>query len=697
VLFYQQYRTKEQLLRTLELYEEQGRQEIIKGNLDNAAVYLSEAYAQGRDSLALKYMLSVALAKVENRPPITLTGHTGLVTMAIFSPDDKLIASASADKTAKIWQAIDGKELFTLKGHLDLVVTVQFSPSGNLVVTSSLDKTAKIWKASDGSLVATLSGHTEALQDAIFSPDGKQIVTISHDKTAKVWDSSTGNLMNTLAGHEKSIYSVTYSKDSKLIITASADKTAKIWDSKTGELKTTLSGHKGSITSLALSQDNKLLVTGSVDKTAKIWQVLEGKLLYTLTNHKEAITSVKFDVDGKTILTTSKDTTACLWNSETGSLLSSLPGHLFDIGKGEFSPDGKLVLTVAYDNTARIWERSSSKFLVTLTAKPPNSTSLFSSEASLSSGAFSSDGKKILIGSFDSTLRIWSLLPETRSSKEISLIVKEKIPIDLKEGRLVPREQKTKDSQEKQMTLPKNITNENTFIELLDNDVKIEMVKIEGGSFEMGSPLDEKGHNANETLHKVTVSPFYIGKYEVTQAQWNMVASLPMVNNFLIAHPSCFSWDNNLPVEQVTWVDAVEFCARLSKFTGKTYRLPTEAEWEYAARAGSKSPHAGNLDEMAWYKGTIPTTTTLPVGQKKPNAWGLCDTHGNIFEWCSDWYGTYPKESVVDPKGPNLGDSRILRGGNWSSATEQCRSAFRYYDSPGIRNLGIGFRLAMNK
>lgn len=699
ILFYQRQRTQQQLLRTLELYEEQGRQEIIKGNLDNAAVYLSEAYSQGRDSLALKYMLSVALAKVENRPPITLEGHTGTVTRVVFSQDDQLVVSASTDKTAKIWKAIDGKELFTLKGHLDTVITAQFSPDGNLVLTSSLDKTAKIWKVSDGSLVATLSGHTEALQDAIFSPDGKQIVTISHDKTAKIWDAATGNLINTLVSHEKGIYSVIYSKDSKLIVTTSADKTIKIWDSKSGELKTTLSGHNGSITSLALSLDNKLLATGSIDKTAKVWQVPEGKLLHTLTNHKEAVTSVSFDMDGKTILTTSKDRTACLWDSETGSLLSSLPEHLYDIEKGDFSPDGKLVLTIAYDNTARIWERTTGKFLVTLSVKPASLASpIFSNEASLSGGMFSSDGKRVVIGSVDKTVRIWSLLPETRSPKEVYLLVKEKIPIDLKEGRLVPREQKAKDSQEKQVTPPKNITNENTFTELLDNEVKIEMVKIEGGSFEMGSPIDEKGRNANEALlHKVTISPFYMGKYEVTQAQWSIVASLPMVNTLLIARPSCFSWDDNLPVEQVNWEEAVEFCARLSKFTGKTYRLPTEAEWEYAARAGSKGPHAGNLDEMAWYRGNFKATTTHPVGQKKPNAWGLCDMYGNVLEWCNDWYEEPPTLVAVDPKGPNSGLDRVLRGGDFGSIPERCRSAFRYPQSPPTHNLTVGFRLAANK
>ncbi len=685
VLFYQRQQTQEQLLHTLELYEEQGRQEIIKGNLENAAVYLSEAYLKGRTSLALRYMLSVALAKVENHPPIDLNGHTAGVIMAVFSPDNQLVASVSSDKMAKIWKVSDGKELFTLKGHEDTVITVQFSPDGKLVVTSSLDKTAKIWKVSDGSLVATLEGHTDSLTAAIFSPDGKQIITISYDKTAKIWEAATGKLINTLAGHEGAIYAVSYSKDGNLIATTSADKTIKLWDSSNGQLKTTLIGHQAGVLNLAFSPDNKLLVTGSADNTAKVWQVPEGKLLYTLVKHKEPITSVQFNVDGKTILTTSKDS-AYLWDSQTGNLITSLLGHESEIGKGEFSPDGKLILTSAYknDNTAKIWETTTGKSLVTLSGQAD----------SLSSGVFSSDGKKVLIASLDKTIRILDLFLETRSPQEVSWIVKEKVPIDLIEGRLVPRNQPANIEQaktEEVNTTTLNPSNENTIIEVLNSSVKIEMVKIEGGSFEMGSPLDEKNRGGNEVPHKVTVAPFYIGKYEVTQEQWNVVANLPMINTILLAHPSYFKGDT-LPVEQVNWEEATEFCRRLSKFTGKTYRLPSEAEWEYACRAGSKGPYAGDLDEMAWYSKNA-DMKTHPVGTKKPNAWGLYDMHGNVMEWCSGWYVDDLTVDISKDPAPMWG--RVFRGGSFGMGVAKSRSALRTgADSSGYGS-NMGLRLAM--
>ncbi|MFY9226274.1 MAG: serine/threonine-protein kinase, partial [Blastocatellia bacterium] len=461
ILFYQRQLTQQQLLRTLELYEEQSRQEINKGNLDNAIVYLGEAYTQGLDSLALKYMLAVILAKIENHNPIALNGHTAAVKLAAFSPDDQLVVSASVDQTARIWRVSDAKELFILKGHQNTVITAQFSLDGKFIVTSSLDKTAKIWKVSDGSLVATLSGHTESLQDAIFSSDGKQIVTISYDKTAKIWDSATGKLINTLTGHKNSIYAVNYSKDSKLIATASADKTVRIWDSSNGKLLTTLTGHQASVISLAFSTDNKLLITGSIDKTAKVWQVLEGKLLYTLVKHKDAITDVEFNVDGKTILTTSKDKTACLWDGETGNLISSLLGHQADIEKGEFSPDGNLIITSSQDSSIRLWERATGKFLAILSTP----------EDKLIRGVFSGNGEKVLTTSLGKTIRIWSLLPETRSPKEVALIIKEKVPVELKDGKLISKGLKTDNEVkiEKQNTSIETTLDKNIIVEILDN------------------------------------------------------------------------------------------------------------------------------------------------------------------------------------------------------------------------------------
>jgi formylglycine-generating enzyme required for sulfatase activity len=232
-----------------------------------------------------------------------------------------------------------------------------------------------------------------------------------------------------------------------------------------------------------------------------------------------------------------------------------------------------------------------------------------------------------------------------------------------------------------------------SFTEDLGNDVKVEMVKLSGGTFLMGSP-SKVGWENEHPQHSVTISPFYIGKYEVTQAQWKAVMGK---NN----NPSNFKGDN-LPVEMVSWNDAVEFCKKLSERTGRTYRLPTEAEWEYAARAGSTGPYSfgddfNRLGDYAWFGGNS-GSKTHPVGQKKSNDWGLYDMHGNVWEWVQDWHDDgYYRQSVnsVDPQGPSSGATRGLRGDAWGDGTYHTwRTSHRSNDLPSVRGSNYGFRLA---
>lgn len=692
ILFYQEYQTKAQLRQTLELYEEQGRQEILKGNFEGAAVYLSEAYGKGDDKFSLRMMLGVALSKPISQtlkspttdPDANSDENTdaGLITTASFSPDDQFIVTSSTDKTARLWRAKDGTEQVVLKGHEASVGSASFSPDGRFIVTSSTDKTARIWKV-DGTLVATLNGHTDALSAALFSPNGKQIVTASYDQVANIWNAATGKLESRLAGHQGAIYAVCFSKDGKQIATASADKTVKIWDSSTGKLTMTLTGHQAGILSLDFSNDGKLLVTGSLDKTAKIWQLNSGKEIATLAEHKGGVGIVSFNPQGDLILTIGGDDKARLWYAATGQLKTRLLGHQADISSGKFSSNGKLIVTGGYDRTVRVWDSSNGKLLVLL---KNNQMGL------VGNIAISRNGEQVvsLSDSRESNADLWRLgAEEHRSPDDIVSLVKAKIPFYLEDGRLI-----AKDTPESSKEVVAKETEEAEESEAIWKDLglaRIDMISIPGGTFAMGSPLEEIGRQSNELLHPVTLSPFYIGKYEITQRQWRKVSSLPAINIKLNPNPSSFKGDN-LPVEQVSWDDAVEFCARLSKATGKEYRLPTEAEWEYAARAGSKSSYAGELDEMAWYDKTSEQKTHT-VGEKKPNDWGLYDMSGNIWEWCSDWYEAYSNEVTTDPKGASSGSYRVLRGGSWSETAFKCRAAHRYGDSPDSRLNTIGFRV----
>ncbi len=220
-----------------------------------------------------------------------------------------------------------------------------------------------------------------------------------------------------------------------------------------------------------------------------------------------------------------------------------------------------------------------------------------------------------------------------------------------------------------------------------------EMVFVQGGSFIMGATSEQK-HDAKSDEspeHLVFVGDFYIGKYEVTQAQWKAVMG---------GNPSNFKGDNR-PVEQVSWDDVQEFIRKLNAQTGKTFRLPTEAEWEYAARGGSKSQgykYAGSnaLGNVAWYTDNS-GSRTHPVGTKQPNELGLYDMSGNVWEWCSDWYGSsyYGSSPSSNPRGPSLGSGRVLRGGGWFNLSRYCRVSYRGSISPGSRSYNIGFRLVL--
>jgi formylglycine-generating enzyme required for sulfatase activity len=217
------------------------------------------------------------------------------------------------------------------------------------------------------------------------------------------------------------------------------------------------------------------------------------------------------------------------------------------------------------------------------------------------------------------------------------------------------------------------------------------MVRVSGGTFTMGCTSEQGGDcDSDESpTHQVTLSGYEMGKYEVTQAEWRAVMG---------TNPSNFSGCDACPVEQVSWNDIQEFLRKLNGMTNGGYRLPTEAEWEYAARGGSSSrgyKYAGgnDLSRVAWYDDNS-GNKTHPVGQKQANELGLYDMSGNVWEWCSDWKGTYPSGSQTNPKGPSSGAYRVFRGGSWINDARRCRVSYRNSYDPTFRGHNLGFRLA---
>jgi formylglycine-generating enzyme required for sulfatase activity len=254
------------------------------------------------------------------------------------------------------------------------------------------------------------------------------------------------------------------------------------------------------------------------------------------------------------------------------------------------------------------------------------------------------------------------------------------------------------------------------FIEDLGNGVQLEMVLVKGDVFTMGAPETEEGSSNNERpQHEVTIQTFFMGKYPVTQAQWKAVAALPQVNIELDADPSQFKGDKR-PVERVSWYDAVEFCDRLSSHTKRQYRLPSEAEWEYACRAGTTTPfHFGETittdlanyrgtdnEEYEWSgsygrgpKGIYREETTIVGSFGVANVFGLYDMHGNVWEWCADhWHENY-EGATTDGSAwlDNDNKPRLLRGGSWNNNPVSCRCAYRSYFNPDLNYNDIGFRV----
>ena len=228
---------------------------------------------------------------------------------------------------------------------------------------------------------------------------------------------------------------------------------------------------------------------------------------------------------------------------------------------------------------------------------------------------------------------------------------------------------------------------ENAKREYTVNGVKFKMVEVQGGRFNMGGTCEQlTAEDAEFPIHVVTLDNYMIGETEVTQELWTAVMG---------ENPSGFQGEANLPVERVMWIECKTFVDSLTTLTGVKFRLPTEAEWEFAARGGLNThfyQYSGsdNLDDVAWHAGDC----THPVAQLQPNELGIYDMSGNVFEWCQDWYGDYDMMPIVSPTGPEDGENRVRRGGSWGGTPNGMRVSFRRYELENIRYHYIGLRLA---
>ena len=329
---------------------------------------------------------------------LTLSGATGQTLSAVFSPDGSMVAAASLDGRARLFDATSGDLRATLEGHTDEVYSVAFSPDSRRLVTASADRTARVWDTATGAGTAVLDGHADVVYEASFSADGSRVVTASADGTARVWDAATGGQVATLSGHREAVYSAVFSPDGTLVATGGQDDTVMVWDPTTGNVVYMLQGHTADVQTVAFSPDGTLLVSAGDDGTVIVWDVASGTPLHTLSGHMGKVWMAVFSPDGTLVLSGGMDGSVRLWRVDDGSPMDIDKAHIADVYGVAFNPDGSRYVAASLDGTASVWGVASHALLATLDG---GAGMVFTAQ-------FDPSGTRIVTSGADGVARVWA-------------------------------------------------------------------------------------------------------------------------------------------------------------------------------------------------------------------------------------------------------------------------------------------------
>ncbi|MEM7712901.1 MAG: AAA-like domain-containing protein, partial [Cyanobacteria bacterium P01_A01_bin.68] len=342
-------------------------------------------------------------------------GHNSVIMAVSFSPDGKIIASASFDKTIKLWQVSTGKLITTLEGHQERLWSLRFSPDGKTLASSSYDSTIKLWNVADGTLKKTIFGHNKTqVRSVDFSPDGKLLASSDSRGWIKLWNAKDGTLIKSIPAHRNKkgrswwVTAIKFNRDGKIIASTSSDKTVKLWEVENGSLSLLkiLKGHRGNVRTVDFHPNNQYIASAGADGMVKLWDINKGEELQTLRGHRNPVWTVQFTPDGKRLVSASSDSTIKLWNLQdvknTNTKPQTLKGHHGRVWSINISPDGKTLASGGWDKTIRLWS---------LEKQYPKTFNV--SQELLRSVSMSPDGKTFATASNDKTIKLWDLKTET--------------------------------------------------------------------------------------------------------------------------------------------------------------------------------------------------------------------------------------------------------------------------------------------